>query len=149
MSRSGRSLWMAGVLGLGLAGCETGSRVLLGGSLAKGRLYQAAEEKVLALDKATSPECEARVIASVRVIDRPASAATDYDRMYSVGLPDVSRGLQTPATSPSPASTVSDRFTERWTVDRCGQRISYRVSFSPGDIIEVVPESQPRPPSMP
>lgn len=138
-----------GAAGLCLAGCEAGARVLMGGSLARGRLYQAAEERVLAMDKAAAPECEARTIASVRLIDRPASAATDYDRMYSVGLPDVSRGLQTPASRPSSASTVSEGFTERWTVDRCGKRFSYRVSFSPGDIVEVVPEPQPRQPSMP
>ncbi len=140
---------MACVLGLGLAGCEAGSRVLLGGSLAKGRLYRAAEERVLALDKAAAPECEARMVASVRLVERPASAATDYDRMYSVGLPDVSRGLQTPATSASPASTVSDGFTERWTVDRCGKRFSYRVTFSAGDLFEVTPESPTRKPSIP
>ena len=143
-----RRVMVHGLMGfmaaMGVAGCETGSGVLLGGSLAKGRLYSEAEARVLALDKQAAPECEARSIAGVRLIDRPASAATDFDRMYSVGLPDVSRGVQTPSARPSSASTVTDGFTERWIVDRCGQRAAYRVTFSTGDIVEVVPEPQTR-----
>lgn len=128
----------------GLAGCETGTQAILGGSMAKGRLHELAHGKVLAMDAAASPACQERSIVSVRVIDRPAAAATDYDRMYSVGLPDVSRGVQTPSAQPSSASTVPVAFTERWVVERCGERAAYRVRFSPGDIVEVSPETQPR-----
>lgn len=134
--------WMA--LAFALAGCETGAQAIMGGSMAKGRLYELARDKVLALDAAASPSCTQRAIVSARVIDRPAAAATDYDRMYSVGLPDVSRGVQTPSAQPSSASTVPVAFTERWVVERCGERAAYRVRFSPGDIVEVSPEPQPR-----
>jgi hypothetical protein len=136
--------WIALALGLVLAGCETGAQAILGGSMAKGRLYALARDKVLALDAAAAPSCPERSIVSTRVIDRPSAAATDYDHMYSVGLPDVSRGVQTPSAQPSSASTVPVAFTERWVVERCGERAAYRVRFSPGDIVEVSPEPQPR-----
>jgi len=127
-----------------VAGCQTGADAWAGGSLAKGRLYRLAEEKVLAVDAEAAPQCQGRSVASVRVIDRPTAAATDYDRMYSVGLPDMSRGLQTPSAQPSSSSTVAMAFTERWTVERCGVRVAYRVTFSPGDVVEVSLEPQPR-----
>ena len=132
-----------------LSGCETGSRALLGGSLAKGRLYQVAQEKVLAIDAAAAPGCEDRFVARVRVLDRPAAAATDYDRLYTAALPDVSRGVQTPSAQPSSAAMIPVAFTERWIVERCGTRAAYRVTFSPGDIVEVVPEPQPHRPAKP
>lgn len=136
--------WMVLALGLVLTGCETGAQAILGGSMAQGRLFALARDKVLAMDAAAAPACQERSIVSTRVIDRPSAAATDYDHMYSVGLPDVSRGVQTPSAQPSSASTVPVAFTERWVVDRCGARAAYRVRFSPGDLVEVSPEPQPR-----
>lgn len=136
--------WMVLALGLVLTGCETGAQAILGGSMAQGRLYALARDKVLAMDAASAPACQERSIVSTRVIDRPSAAATDYDHMYSVGLPDVSRGVQTPSAQPSSASTLPVAFTERWVVDRCGARAAYRVRFSPGDLVEVSPEPQPR-----
>lgn len=132
-----------------LSGCAVGSRAWMGGSLAKRRLYQVAQEKVLAMDAAAAPGCEDRFVASVRVLDRPAAAATDYDRLYTAALPDVSRGVQTPSAQPSSAAMIPVAFTERWIVERCGTRAAYRVTFSPGDAVEVVPEPQPHRPPKP
>jgi len=120
------------------AGCASSPLGLgVGTGIATGRLYAAAESKVLKADIAASPDCKDRKVVNTEVLTRPQVSATPYDQAYTHSLPDSSKATTSPSASLRPVETTYSEFTERWTVSRCGQRVAYKVTFRPGGEILV------------
>ncbi len=120
------------------AGCASSPLGLgVGTGIATGRLYAAAESKVLGADIAAAPDCKDRKIVNTEVLTRPQVSATPYDQAYTHSLPDSSKATTSPSASLRPVETTYSEFTERWTVGRCGQRVAYKVTFRPGGEIQV------------
>lgn len=120
------------------AGCASSPLGLgVGSGISSGRLYAAAESKVLSTDIAAAPDCKDRKIVNTEVITAPKVSATPYDQAYTHSLPDSSKGTVSPSANLRPVETTYSEFTERWTVSRCGQRVPYKVTFRPGGEIQV------------
>ena len=129
--------------GLLLAGCSSSPLGLgVGTGLSTGTLYRRAEAQVLAADREAAPDCEHRHVIQTEVVEGPRRGETAYDAMYTHGLSG-----NDPMAAPSPSGTrilEQSRIVERWSVDRCGKFVRYRVTFQPGKAkereIEVVAE---------
>lgn len=120
------------------AGCAYSPLGLgVGSGISSGRLYTAAESKVLGADAAAAPDCKDRKIVNTEVVTAPKVSATPYDQAYTHSLPDSSKATTSPSAGLRPLETTYSEFTERWTVSRCGQRVSYKVTFRPGGEIQV------------
>lgn len=126
------------LLALLAAGCASSPLGLgVGSGISSGRLYAAAESKVLGADIAAAPDCKERKVVNTEVLTAPKVSATPYDQAYTHSLPDSSKATTSPSAGLRPVETTYSEFTERWTVSRCGQRVSYKVTFSPGGEIQV------------
>ncbi len=120
------------------AGCASSPLGLgVGSGISSGRLYAAAESKVIAADSAAAPDCKDRKIVNTEVLTAPKVSATPYDQAYTHSLPDSSKATASPSANLRPVETTYSEFTERWTVNRCGQRVAYKVTFRPGGEIQV------------
>jgi hypothetical protein len=122
-----------------LTGCGT-TFLGKGQGLATGERFRAAEELVLKADADAAPGCNRRSVTYTEVVSDPRVAVTPYDQVYTHSLPDASRPTQSPGVFASGRQTTYSEFTERWTVDRCGGRVHYLVTFRPDGKIKVVPE---------
>lgn len=122
-----------------LTGCGT-TFLGRGQGLATGERFRAAEALVLKADADAAPGCNRRSVTYTEVVSDPRVAVTPYDQVYTHSLPDASRPTQSPGVFASGRQTTYSEFTERWTVDRCGGRVHYLVTFRPSGEIKIVPE---------
>jgi len=117
----------------------------VGMGLSSGALYRQAEVEVLEYDAHLAPECEDRRVVNTEVLEEPQIRVTPRDSVHNSyawphsgeysGVPPVHRG-----------NARYSRFTERWVVRRCGERVIYKVTFTPvahGSEIEVALLNEP------
>jgi len=144
-----KQLFRTSLLSLALlvvAGCashsNSGTRPAIigrGNGLAAGALYRTGETKVLAADAAAAPSCTSRAVTTTEVVRQPAVVATPYDAAYTYALQDVSKGVSGYPAARTVEVAYSE-FVERWTVNRCGDRVQYLVTFRPDGTVLVAPE---------
>lgn len=131
------------LLAWGLAGCESPARR----SLATGGLYRAARYAVLHADAQELGDLPGRTVVETEVIRRPEVVVTP------VAAPPSTAPVMGPGYAPAGGMSAREpvtpgrgysTFEERWTVDRGGKRVPYRVTFTPdgrgGMTMKVDPE---------
>ncbi len=110
-----------------------------GNGLATGALYRTAETKVLSADAAAASNCQSRSVVDTEVVKRPAVVATPYNPGATYAMPDAYKSVSGyPATQS--VEVAYSEFVERWTLNRCGERVRYLVTFRPDGTVLVVPE---------
>jgi hypothetical protein len=120
------------MMGLFAVGCASRRDAVVSTmGVSSGPMYRDAELKVLAEDKYLAPDCRTRKVVGTEIIEQPRVVATP--RMATPensSWPMGGSSVTTSADMPRGVTRTS-RFVERWTVQRCNRRVTYRVTFEP------------------
>jgi hypothetical protein len=85
-----------------------------------------------------APDCARRRVVRTVLETAPEVVVTPHGGYDSVPF----TGSGTPSTYVVPAGQRYSRFVERWTLDRCGAEVAYRVTYrpdGPGTVVEAEP----------
>ncbi|HTI68912.1 MAG TPA: hypothetical protein VMF06_03035 [Candidatus Limnocylindria bacterium] len=109
--------------------------------LAEGALYRQAETVVLDTDREKARECTTRRVIKTELFKAPEITAASH---ATVGVGSMS-GMGTPDSYYLSPDQRYSEFVEKWTLDRCGQEVTYLVTFTPqhsfsgGTVVTAVP----------